>query len=88
MMNRQKKRLLLYLLRYFKSRKGEHRLFNRRQAWLLAGALGYLLVPDEYLVAGIEKIGLADDLTVIIGAAMAVFLPSSGQDSDSNSDNG
>ena len=39
-MNLQKQQLLLRLFRYFKSRKGEPRFFNKRNICLLAAAHG------------------------------------------------
>ena len=48
-MNLQKQQLLLRLFRYFKSRKGEPRFFNKRNICLLAAAGAYILTPDEFL---------------------------------------
>ena len=48
-MNLQKQQLLLRLFRYFKSKKGEPRFFNKRNIWLLAIAAAYILTPDEFL---------------------------------------
>ena len=44
-MNLQKQQLLLRLCRYFKSRKGEPRFFNKRNICLLAAAGAYILTP-------------------------------------------
>ena len=52
-MNLQKQQLLLRLFRYFKSKKGEPRFFNKRNIWLLAIAAAYILTPDEFLFDGI-----------------------------------
>lgn len=52
-MNLQKQQLLLRLFRYFKSRKGEPRFFNKRNICLLAAAGAYILTPDEFLFDGI-----------------------------------
>ena len=56
-MNLQKQQLLLRLFRYFKSKKGEPRFFNKRNIWLLAIAAAYILTPDEFLFDGIGKLG-------------------------------
>jgi uncharacterized membrane protein YkvA (DUF1232 family) len=74
-MNLQKQQLLLRLFRYFKSKKGEPRFFNRRNIWLLAIAAAYILTPDEFLFDGIGKLGLLDDAAVILGAVFTVFFP-------------
>ena len=60
-MNLQKQQLLLRLFRYFKSRKGEPRFFNKRNICLLAAAGAYILTPDEFLFDGIGRLGLLDD---------------------------
>ena len=65
-MNLQKQQLLLRLFRYFKSRKGEPRFFNKRNICLLA---------DEFLFDGIGRLGLLDDAAVILGAVLTVFFP-------------
>lgn len=75
-MNLQKQQLLLRLFRYFKSRKGEPRFFNKRNICLLAAAAGaYILTPDEFLFDGIGRLGLLDDAAVILGAVLTVFFP-------------
>ena len=74
-MNLQKQQLLLRLCRYFKSRKGEPRFFNKRNICLLAAAGAYILTPDEFLFDGIGKLGLLDDAAVILGAVFTVFFP-------------
>lgn len=76
-MNQHKQKLLLYLLSYFKSRKGEHRVFNKRQLWLAGVAAAYILIPDDYLFEGISKIGLLDDLAIIVGCVIPTFLSGS-----------
>ena len=60
-MNLQKQQLLLRLFRYFKSRKGEPRFFNKRNICLLAAAGAYILTPDEFLFD--------------LGAVLTVFFP-------------
>ena len=72
-MNLQKQQLLLRLFRYFKSRKGEPRFFNKRNICLLAAAGAYILTPDEFLFDGIGS--LLDDAAVILGAVLTVFFP-------------
>ena len=67
-MNLPKQQLLLRLFRYFKSRKGEPRFFNKRNICLLAAAGAYILTPDEFLFDGIGRLGLLDDAAVILGA--------------------
>ena len=74
-MNLQKQQLLLRLFRYFKSKKGEPRVFNTRKIGLLAIAAAYILTPDEVLFDGIGKLGLLDDAAVILGAVFTVFFP-------------
>ena len=74
-MNLQKQQLLLRLFRYFKSRKGEPRFFNKRNICLLAAAGAYILTPDEFLFDGIGRLGLLDDAAVILGAVLTVFFP-------------
>lgn len=66
---------LLRLCRYFKSRKGEPRFFNKRNICLLAAAGAYILTPDEFLFDGIGRLGLLDDAAVILGAVLTVFFP-------------
>lgn len=68
-----KQQLLLRLCRYFKSRKGEPRFFNKRNICLLAAAGAYILTPDEFLFDGIGRLGLLDDAAVILGAVLTVF---------------
>ena len=74
-MNLQKQQLLLRLFRHFKSKKGKPHFFNRRNIWVIVLAAAYILTPDEFLLAGIGKLGLLDDAAVILGAALTVFFP-------------
>lgn len=74
-MNLQKQQLLLRLFRYFKSKKGKPRFFNKRNIGLLVLAAAYILTPDEFLFDGIGRLGLLDDAAVILGAAFTVFFP-------------
>ena len=74
-MNLQKQQLLLRLFRYFKSKKGEPRFFNKRNIWLLAIAAAYILTPDEFLFDGIGKLGLLDDAAVILLSLIHISEP-------------
>ncbi|WP_215429254.1 hypothetical protein [Akkermansia muciniphila] len=35
----------------------------------------YILTPDEFLFAGVDRLGLLDDAAVILGAIFTVFFP-------------
>lgn len=74
-MTHQKQQLLLRFFRYFKSKKEEPHFFNKRNICLLVLAGVYILIPDEFLFAGINKLGLLDDAAVILGAVFTVFFP-------------
>ena len=58
-----------------KGKAEKPRFFNKRNRWLIASAFIYILTPDEYLFSGIGKLGLLDDITVILGAFFTAFLP-------------
>lgn len=74
-MNPQKQQLLLRLVQYFKSKKGEPHFFNKRNICLLAIVGTYILTPDEFLFEGISRLGLLDDAAVILGAVFITFFP-------------
>ena len=75
-MNLQKQQLLLRLFRYFKSRKGEPRFFNKRNICLLAAAGAYILTPDEFLFDGIgRQKSPGGHKKNILGAVLTVFFP-------------
>lgn len=74
-MNSQKQQLLLRLFRYLKGKEAKPRFSNKRNIWLVAIATAYILTPDEFLFDGIDKLGLLDDMAVILGTLLIVLLP-------------
>ncbi|MBT8778950.1 hypothetical protein HHJ06_09860 [Akkermansia muciniphila] len=74
-MNLQKQQLLLRLFWYLKSKKGKQHFFNRRNICVIILTAAYILTPDEFLFAGVDRLGLLDDAAVILGAIFTVFFP-------------